>query len=78
MLRNALRRARRMADLTQAQLAQRIGISRYTYIKIEKGQQEPSLTLARAIANALGTTIDSVFLPSSVQEMDNGVRHASA
>jgi putative transcriptional regulator len=47
---------------TQADLAQRISVSRQTIIAIEKGKFDPSLPVAFRIAKVFGLTIEDVFL----------------
>ncbi len=47
---------------TQADLAGRVGVRRETIVFLEKGKYNPSLRLARQISQALGTTIDELFL----------------
>jgi len=49
-------------DLTQEDLAKKIGVRRETILFIEKGDYNPSLQLAHAIAKALQTTIDELFI----------------
>jgi putative transcriptional regulator len=53
-------RARRA--MTQAELADTVGVRRETIVFLEKGKYNPSLKLAHAVARALGTTIDQLFL----------------
>ena len=48
-------------DMTQAELAEKCGVNTATILYIEKGTKVPSVTLARKIADALGTTIDKLF-----------------
>jgi putative transcriptional regulator len=55
----ALRFAR--GEMTQAALAERIGVTRQTVIAIEQGRYSPSLELAFLIAHALGVALDDVF-----------------
>ena len=55
----ALRSAR--GEMTQAELAHRIGASRQTVIAIEQGRYSPSLEMAFQIARALGVRLDEVF-----------------
>ena len=52
-------RARR--NLTQADLADAVGVRRETIVFLEKGKYNPSLRLAHAVAKELGTTIDQLF-----------------
>lgn len=47
--------------LTQADLAQRLGVSRQTINSIETGRFEPSLTLALRIARYFGRPVEIIF-----------------
>ncbi len=58
---NGVRRARRGVELTQAQLAKEVGVSRQTIISIEGGDYAPSVYLAIAIARTLGHTVEELF-----------------
>jgi putative transcriptional regulator len=59
---NQIRRLRFFADeMTQQQLAERVGASRQTIIAIEAGKYSPSLELAFRIAEAFGVSIGEVF-----------------
>ena len=60
-LRNELKVRRAMADLTQAQLAERAGITRASVNAIEGGRMVPSVVLALRLAAALETTVDELF-----------------
>ncbi len=48
-------------EMTQAQLADRIGVTRQTLIAIEQGRYSPSLEVAFQIARAFGVPLDAVF-----------------
>jgi putative transcriptional regulator len=48
-------------DLTQAELARRIGVTRQTLIAIEQGRYSPSLELAFQISRVFGVGLDDVF-----------------
>ena len=48
-------------DMTQAELAERVGVTRQTVIAIEQGRYSPSLEMAFQIARALGVALDDVF-----------------
>lgn len=48
-------------ELTQAQLADALGVTRQTIIAIEQGRYSPSLEMAFRIARVFGTGIDQVF-----------------
>ena len=56
-----LREARTAAGLTQAQLAEAIGVSRKTINTVENGVFVPSTTLALKLARALGTHVEALF-----------------
>ena len=48
-------------EMTQAELADRIGVTRQTVIAIEQGRYSPSLEMAFQIARVFGLPLDSVF-----------------
>ena len=48
-------------EMTQAQLADAVGVTRQTVIAIEAGRYSPSLEVAFKIARALGTELGAVF-----------------
>lgn len=50
------------SDLTQAELARRVGATRQTIIAVEAERYSPSLELAFRIAHVLGEPVDSVFI----------------
>ncbi len=58
---NQVRRTRRMMDLTQAQLAKEIEVSRQTVVSIEGGDYAPSVYLALKLAAVLETTVEDLF-----------------
>ena len=61
-IKNTVRRCRFDADeMTQQQLADRLGVSRQTIISIESGKYQPSLELAFKIAALFGKRIEEVF-----------------
>ena len=49
-------------DLTQEDLARKVGVRRETILFIEKGKYNPSLKLAHDIAKELKATIDELFI----------------
>jgi len=49
-------------DLTQDDLAKKVGVRRETILYLEKGKYNPSLKLAHDIAKILRTTIDDLFI----------------
>ena len=58
---NRVKLARVENDLTQAQLAEKAGVTRQTIGLIEAGRFNPSLKLCMAIAKALDKTLDDLF-----------------
>lgn len=58
---NRLREERTRQGLTQAQLAESIGVSRKTINTVENGIFVPSTVLALRLAKALGTTVEALF-----------------
>ncbi|HKD99167.1 MAG TPA: helix-turn-helix transcriptional regulator [Micromonosporaceae bacterium] len=48
-------------EMTQAHLAERIGVTRQTVIAIEQGRYSPSLEVAFQIARVFGVPLDDVF-----------------
>ena len=59
---NRIRALRFAADeMTQADLADRIGVTRQTVIAIEQGRYSPSLEMAFQIARVFGVGLDEVF-----------------
>jgi len=59
---NDIRRLRfAHGEMTQAELAERVGVTRQTIIAIEQGRYSPSLEMAFQIARAFGAPLDDVF-----------------
>jgi putative transcriptional regulator len=59
---NSIRMLRaRHDEMTQAELARRIGVTRQTLIAIEHGKYSPSLELAFQISRVFGVPLDDVF-----------------
>ena len=56
-----LKAARAEKDMTQAALAEAVGVSRQTINAIEKGEYNPTINLCRAICKALGKTLHELF-----------------
>ena len=56
-----LKAARAARDLSQQQLAEKVGVSRQTINGIEKGDYNPTIRLCLAICHALGCTLDELF-----------------
>ena len=61
-IRNAIRRLRfEHGEMTQAALAERIGMTRQTVAAIEQGKYSPSLEAAFRIARVFGAPLEEVF-----------------
>ena len=58
---NRLKLARVERDLTQAELADRVGVTRQTIGLIEGGGYNPTLNLCIRLARATGKTLDELF-----------------
>ena len=59
---NQVRRLRfDLGQITQQQLADRVGVTRQTIIAIEAGKYAPSLPLAFRLARTFGAPIEKVF-----------------
>jgi putative transcriptional regulator len=58
---NRLREERARLNLTQAELAERVGVSRKTINTVENGVFIPSTVLALRLALALRTTVERLF-----------------
>ena len=61
-MRNRLRELRAARRWSQADLADRLGVSRQTVNALENGRYDPSLPLAFKIAEVFGEPIESLFL----------------
>ncbi len=48
-------------EMTQEQLAQRVGVTRQTIIALESGKYVPSLLLGFKLASAFGVKVEEVF-----------------
>ena len=62
-MRNDLRELRSERQWSQADLAERLGVSRQTVNAIETGKYDPSLELAFRIARLFRTQIERLFHP---------------
>lgn len=62
-VKNAIRDRRIALGWTQADLAERLGVSRQTVNAIETGKYDPSLPLAFKLASLFGAPIEELFEP---------------
>jgi putative transcriptional regulator len=60
-MKNNVKQARLQAELTQQELADRVGITRQTVSLIEKGKYNPSLKLCLQICYAVQSKLDELF-----------------
>ena len=61
-VRNHVRRHRRqLHDMTQQELADRVGVTRQTILSIERGRYNPSVGLALRLARTFGVAVEVLF-----------------
>ncbi len=60
--RTRIKELRARYNLTQEELAKKVGVRRETILFVENGKYAPSLKLAHALAKTLQTTIDELFI----------------
>lgn len=61
-MRTRIKELRARHNLTQDDLAKKVGVRRETILYLEKGKYNPSLKLAHDVAKTLNTTIDDLFI----------------
>ena len=61
-MKTRMKELRARYNLTQEQLAVKVGVRRETIVFLEKGRYNPSLELAHRVARALRTKIDELFV----------------
>ena len=61
-MRTRIKEFRARYDLTQEDLARKVGVRRETIVFLEKGKYNPSLKLAYDVAKTLQTRIEEVFI----------------
>jgi putative transcriptional regulator len=66
-MKNALRLARAQNNMTQQELADKIGVSRQTINSIETGRYVPSTVLALKLAKMLSSQVEALF---QIEESD--------
>ena len=60
-IRNQVRELRALREMTQQELADKVGVTRQTVIAIEQDKYSPSLETAFKVAIALGVPLDQCF-----------------
>ena len=61
-IRTRIKELRARHNLTQEELAERVGVTRQTMLYIEKGKYNPSLAVAHKVAKVLKSSIEDVFI----------------
>lgn len=77
-MKNTLKVQRARRDWTQADVAERLGVSRQTVNALETSKYDPSLPLAFKIARLFGVSIEDVFTPDAEDRADTLASGASA
>jgi putative transcriptional regulator len=70
LVKNTLRVQRAIRELTQADLAERAGITRASVNAIEGGRMIPSIFLALKLARALDVSVDDIFSLSEEEQAE--------
>ena len=65
MANEKMKQTRQELDLSQAELAKRVGVSRQTVNMIENGDYNPTIALCIRICRGLGKTLDELFWEES-------------
>ncbi len=61
-MKNRIKELRARYNLTQEDLANKVGVRRETIVFLEKGKYNPSLKLAHDVAKVLKTTVNELFI----------------
>ena len=73
----ALKKARTDAEITQAELATRLGVTPQPVSQYERGIKNPKIETLRKFADALGVSIDSLLDESTFAQIEANVVHPS-
>jgi len=73
-MKNRLKVLRAERNWSQADLAERLDVSRQSVNAIEIGKYDPSLPLAFKIARLFGQTIETIFLDETAQKTKSTIR----
>ncbi|WP_405096992.1 helix-turn-helix transcriptional regulator [Oceanobacillus sp. FSL H7-0719] len=60
-LKNNVRQFRRMNDMTQEELADKVGVHRQTIVSIEKQKYEPSVSIVLMLSRILDLPVEKLF-----------------
>jgi putative transcriptional regulator len=72
-MRTRIKELRARYNLTQEDLARKVGVRRETILYLEKGKYNPSLKLAHDVARVLKTTLDNLFIFENQEENINEI-----
>jgi len=61
-MKNRIKELRARYNLTQEDLAKKVGVRRETIVFLEKGKYNPSLKLVHDVAKVLKTTVNELFI----------------
>lgn len=61
-MKTRIKELRARYNLTQEDLAKKVGVRRETIVFLEKGKYNPSLKLAHDVADVLNTSIEELFI----------------
>ena len=75
-MKNRLRVLRAGREWSQAELAERVGVSRQTINAIETGKYDPSLPLAFSLARVFDETIEAIFDPETPRDEESRIANA--
>ena len=67
-MKNRIKVARAEYDMTQTDLAEKIGVSRQSINAIEKGKYVPSTVLALKISKLFGRKVEDIFMLDSLED----------
>ena len=70
-MRIGLKKARELKNFTVAEIADVLGISASFYYKIESGVRNPTINLAKRMAEVLGDTVDNIFFENELDDSPN-------
>lgn len=70
-MRAVLKETRKNKGLTVPDVAGKLGISASFYYKIEQGVRNPTIELAKQIADTLGGTVDDLFFADELDDSSN-------
>jgi putative transcriptional regulator len=69
-IKTRIKELRARHNLTQDELATKVGVSRQTMLYLEKGKYNPSLILAHKVAAVLSSSIEEVFIIENSDDED--------